>query len=191
MRIIAGTWRGRRLATPEGAAVRPTSDRVREALFGILAHAPAWRRPEGPLPVDAVVLDAFAGTGAAGIEALSRGARAAIFLEQDRKAAALIRRNLTQLGAEQRGEVLERDATRPGRASRAADLILLDPPYRSGLAAPALEALAEGGWLAPDAVAIVETEDREAFAAPSGFETVDSRRYGRAALHFLRRTETA
>src|SRR5690554_3376836 len=129
MRIIAGTWRGRRLKTPEGFEIRPTSDRVREALFGILAHAPAWRRPAGPLPLDAVVLDAFAGTGAAGIEALSRGARAAIFLERDPRAAALIRRNLAQLGAEQRGVVVERDATLPGRASRTADLALLDPPY--------------------------------------------------------------
>jgi 16S rRNA (guanine966-N2)-methyltransferase len=191
MRIIAGTWRGRRLATPESAGIRPTSDRVREALFGILAHAPAWRRPAGPLPLDAVVLDAFAGTGAAGIEALSRGARAAIFLEQDAKAAALIRRNLGQLGAEQRGLVVERDATRPGRASRAADLALLDPPYRSGLAAPALAALAEFGWLAPDAVAVVETEAQEVFDAPAGFEPVDQRRYGRAGLHFLRRIEPA
>lgn len=187
MRIIAGTWRGRHLTAPEGAGVRPTSDRVREALFGILAHAPAWRRPAGPLPLDAVVLDAFAGTGAAGIEALSRGARAAIFLEQDAKAAALIRRNLRQLGAEQQGQVIERDATHPGRAGRAADLVLLDPPYRSGLAVPALVELAEGGWLAPEAVAVVETEDREAFEVPDGFELVDSRRYGRAALHFLRR----
>ena len=191
MRIIAGTWRGRRLATPEGAGIRPTSDRVREALFGILAHGPAWRRPAGPLPLDAVVLDGFAGTGAAGIEALSRGARAAIFLEQDAKAAALIRRNLSQLGAEQRGLVVERDATLPGRASRSADLVLLDPPYRSGLAAPALVALAESGWLAPDAVAVVETEAREAFEAPAGFELVDHRRYGRAALHFLRRIGAA
>ena len=191
MRIIAGTWRGRRLATPQGAGIRPTSDRVREALFGILAHAPAWRRAGGPLPLDAVVLDAFAGTGAAGIEALSRGARAAIFLEQDRQAAALIRRNLGQLGAEQRGLVVERDATFPGRASRAADLVLLDPPYRSGLAAPALAALSEAGWLAADAVAVAETEAGEPFEAPHGFELVDRRRYGRAALHFLRRIAAA
>jgi 16S rRNA (guanine966-N2)-methyltransferase len=191
MRIIAGTWRGRRLKTPEGFEIRPTSDRVREALFGILAHAPAWRRPAGPLPFDAVVLDAFAGTGAAGIEALSRGARAAIFLERDPKAAALIRRNLAQLGADQRGVVVERDATLPGRASRVADLALLDPPYRSGLGAPALTALLEGGWLAPDAAAVVETEAREPFEPPPGFELVDHRRYGRAALHFLRRTGAA
>jgi 16S rRNA (guanine966-N2)-methyltransferase len=83
--------------------------------------------------------------------------------------------------------VVERDATRPGRASRAADLVLLDPPYRSGLIAPALTALAEFGWLAPDAVAVAETEAREALETPAGFELVDQRRYGRAGLHFLRR----
>jgi 16S rRNA (guanine966-N2)-methyltransferase len=183
MRIVGGSLRGRRLKAPPGAAVRPTSDRAREALFNLLAHGAALRgvRLEG-----AVVLDAFAGTGALGLEALSRGARRAIFLEADRAALAALAANLRAVDQEDRALVLTRDATRPGLAPETASIAFLDPPYGSGLAAPALAALAEGGWLADGAVVVVEHGAREELDAPAGFERLVARRYGAAVLSFLR-----
>lgn len=168
--------------------MRPTSDRVREALFDILAHAPGYRAGTGPLPVDATVLDVFAGTGAHGLEALSRGAAHAVFIEKDAAAAAAIRRQLRALDAEERASVLQRDATHPGPAGRrGAALAILDPPYGSGLAAPVLEALAEAGWLPAGAIAVVETDFREDVTPMAGFEILEARRYGRSKLTFLRR----
>jgi 16S rRNA (guanine966-N2)-methyltransferase len=182
MRIVGGRHRGRALEAPPGAAVRPTSDRAREALFNILSHG----RFEAPFR-DAPVLDAFAGTGALGLEALSRGAAEALFIESDRAALEALRRNVKTLGEEPRVQVIAGDATRPPPPRRAAAVAFLDPPYRSGLAAPALAALAAAGWLAPSALATVEVGAREAFEAPSGFELLDERRYGAARLLILRR----
>jgi 16S rRNA (guanine966-N2)-methyltransferase len=182
VRIVGGRHRGRALAAPPGAAVRPTGDRAREALFNVLTHgsfAAPWR--------DAAVLDAFAGTGALGLEALSRGAAEAWFIESDRAALAALRRNVATLGEEARAHILAGDATRPPPARRAVAAVFLDPPYRSGLAAPALAALAAAGWLAADAVATVEVGAKEAFEPPPGFERVDERRYGAARLLVLRR----
>jgi 16S rRNA (guanine966-N2)-methyltransferase len=170
---------------PPGDAVRPTSDRAREALFNILSHG---EFAAAGLPfADETVLDAFAGTGALGIEALSRGAARAIFIETDRAAIGALRRNLDALDEEDSAEIIAGDATRPPRAPGACALALLDPPYRSGLAAPALTALAEMGWLAPRALAVVELAAREPFAAPPAFTIIDERRYGAARLVFLRR----
>ncbi len=188
MRIISGLWRGRKLAVPDTGTVRPTSDRVREALFDILAHAPDCRFEGGPLPAGAAVLDVFAGTGAHGLEALSRGARHAVFMEKDAAGAALIRRQLRALDAEDRATVIQRDAAHPGPVGgdRAA-LAILDPPYGSGLAAPVLEALGAAGWLLDGALAVIETDFREDVPVPEGFSLIDVRRYGRSKLTFLRR----
>jgi 16S rRNA (guanine966-N2)-methyltransferase len=183
MRVVGGSLRRRALVAPEGLDVRPTSDRARQALFNILEH-----RPERPL-IDARVLDAFAGSGALGIEALSRGATRCTFLETLPQALAAIRRNLGALGLVDRAAVLTRDATRPGPAvtgeSLPASLVFLDPPYRSGLATPALTALLAGGWLAAQALVSVEVGAKEDFAAPEGFILLDERRYGAARLVLL------
>jgi 16S rRNA (guanine966-N2)-methyltransferase len=183
MRIIAGRHRGRRLGAPEGDAVRPTSDRAREALFDILAHG---RFAERPVYEGAHVLDAFAGTGAFGLEALSRGAARASFIEKDRAALAALRANIAALGEEEGTSVLPGDALRPPRAPAPASLAFLDPPYGSDLAAPALAALATAGWLAAEALVVVEVAARQELAAPDGFTLLDKRRYGAAKLLFLR-----
>ena len=185
LRIVGGVHRGRRLVAPPGDAVRPTSDRAREALFNILSHGDF---AAAGLPfADRPVLDAFAGTGAFGLEALSRGASAAAFIENGREALAVLRRNIAALGEEDRAQVVAGDATRPPRAAFACAVAFLDPPYRSGLAAPALTALAAAGWLAPDALAVVEIAAAEEFAPPAGFAQIDERVYGAARLVFLRR----
>jgi len=185
LRIVGGVHRGRRLTVPLGDAVRPTSDRTREALFNILSHGGF---AAGGLPfADRPVLDAFAGTGAFGLEALSRGASSAAFIENGREAIAILRRNIAALDEEDRAHVLAGDATRPPRAGFASALAFLDPPYRSGLAAPALTALAAAGWLAADALAVVEIAALEEFSSPAGFARVDKRVYGAARLVFLRR----
>jgi 16S rRNA (guanine966-N2)-methyltransferase len=184
LRIVGGTHRGRRLVVPAGEAVRPTSDRAREALFNILLHGrfAASGSPIAGRPV----LDAFAGTGAFGLEALSRGAGEAAFIENSREALAALRRNVAALGADASAHIVSGDATRPPRASFACALAFLDPPYGSGLAPTALAALAAAGWLEPEALAIVEVAAREAFAAPAGFTVIDERVYGAARLVFLR-----
>ena len=132
------------------------------------------------------MVDAFAGTGALGIEALSRGAARVAFIETDRAALSALRRNLAALDEEDSADVIARDATRPPRAPYAAALALLDPPYRSGLAAPALTALTAMGWLGPRALAVVELAAREPFSVPTGFVMIDERVYGAARLIFLR-----
>jgi 16S rRNA (guanine966-N2)-methyltransferase len=189
MRIVGGSHRGRRLVAPPGDAVRPTSDRAREALFDILSHGsfaangvPFAGRP---------VLDAFAGTGAFGLEALSRGASEAVFIEQSGEVRDALRRNIAMLGEEDRASVIAGDATRPPRAVTVCAVAFLDPPYRSGLAPPALAALAAAGWLVPDALAIAEIGAREGLAIPPGFAMLDQRIYGAARLVFLRRENGA
>jgi 16S rRNA (guanine966-N2)-methyltransferase len=190
MRIVAGRHRGRRLLAPPGEKVRPTSDRAREALFNILLHGQL--AAEGIPFTGAAVLDAFAGTGALGLEALSRGAAEATFIERDREALATLRRNIAALGEDGRARIVSGDVTRPPRAPSAYALVFLDPPYRSGLAAAALTALDATGWLASDALAVVELAAREHLAPPSGFSLLDERVYGAARLLFLRReTESA
>jgi 16S rRNA (guanine966-N2)-methyltransferase len=185
MRIVGGALRGRRLTTPPGEAVRPTSDRAREALFNILSHGDF--AAEGLPFAGRPVVDAFAGTGALGLEALSRGAAEAVFIENGREALSALRRNIATLGEEDRARVVTGDATRPPRASFASAVAFLDPPYGSGLAVPALAALAAAGWLAPDALAIVEIAAGEALSPPAGFTMLDERVYGAARLVFLRR----
>jgi 16S rRNA (guanine966-N2)-methyltransferase len=189
IKIIAGKHRGRSLATPEGLTTRPTSNRARESLFNILAHA-NWRDADvhggTSALVDACVLDAFAGSGALGLEALSRGAAHATFLDNDATAIKLIGENIRKLGEAGAAKVVRADATRPPTSRQGCDLVFLDPPYRSDLAAPALTALAEAGWLNKGAVATVELAATEDLVVPPGFETIDERRYGAAKIVIVR-----
>lgn len=184
MRIVGGSHRGRRLLAPKGEAVRPTSDRAREALFNILSHGQF--AAEG-VPLDgAAVLDAFAGTGALGLEALSRGAASAIFIERDPEALAVLHKNVAALDEGARAKILPGDATHPPRATAPCDIMFIDPPYRSGLAAPALAGLAAAGWMAPKALVVVEVAAREELVLPAGFTHEGERVYGAARLVFLR-----
>lgn len=185
MRIVAGRWRGRALAAPPGRATRPTSDRARQALFDVLAHA-EWAPPlEG-----ARVLDLFAGSGALGFEALSRGAASALFVETDEAARGAIRENADALGAMGATRVHRRDATdlgaRPASAGEAFGLAFLDPPYRQGLGERALAGLASGGWLATDALTVFERGADEPDPELDGWELLDARSWGAARVLFLR-----
>ena len=181
MRIVGGRWRGRSLSGPSSDAIRPTSDRLREAIFNVLAHA-----HDDPVP-GARVIDLFAGTGAMGLEALSRGADFALFVEDGGEGRALIRRNVEALGAAGISRVYRRDATRLGEAKplQPFSLVFCDPPYRQGLAERALASARAGGWLAPGALLVVE-EAAGAFTAPEGFEQVERRAYGETEVTFLR-----
>ncbi len=172
MRIVGGRWRGRRLASvgagDAGAHLRPTTDRVREAIFNLLAHG-----GYGDILTDARVLDVFAGTGALGLEAVSRGAASVTFLEQGRRSLAILRENVTLLDAPAR--IVARDARRPG-PGEAHDLVFLDPPYGQELGEAAISALQTGGWLAPGA--LVVWEEAAEPVLPPGFSRLDGRRYG-------------
>lgn len=184
MRIIAGKHRGRPLAVPEGRdVVRPTADRARELLFDILAHG---RFAEQDVCLDAMVLDAFAGTGAFGLEALSRGARHASFIENNRVARAILQQNIAALGETAHSAILTADATRPPRATGACNLVFLDPPYGENLAAPALKALTQSRWIAKDALVIAEIAAKEDLEDQDNFARLDERRYGAAKFVFLR-----
>jgi 16S rRNA (guanine966-N2)-methyltransferase len=179
MRIVAGRLKGRVLFAPEGQSTRPTSDRAREALFNILAHG------EPPLE-GAHVLDAFAGSGALGFEALSRGAGSVTFMETDGAAFAIIHGNAKKLAVEKQVSIQRFDATHPPKALTPCRFLLMDPPYKSGLAKPALLALEAQGWIAPDAMVVVEVAAGEAFTSPiKELTIVDERKYGAARLVFL------
>jgi 16S rRNA (guanine966-N2)-methyltransferase len=185
LRIVSGEFRGKTLITPPGEATRPTSDRARQAIFNILEHA-AWSTGVR----DARVIDLFAGSGALGFEALSRGAAFCLFVETDEAARGAIRQNAEAMHAFGKSRVHRRDATdlgaRPGGDGPAFDLAFLDPPYGKGLGESALAKLAAGGWLAQGATLVLERGVGEpAFAVP-GFEALDTRDYGAARVHFLR-----
>ena len=180
MRIVAGNRRGARLAAPSGLDARPTADRVRQSLFNILDGGRFGDPYRGEL-----VVDAFAGTGGLGLEALSRGASHAVFLEQSIPSRKALFQNIRTLGYEEITTVIDGDATKLRRpASEVAGLILLDPPYGSGLAAPCLEALKHYGWVGIDTLVVIEVAAKEACVMPDWLEELDSRRYGAARLIF-------
>ncbi|MGD9806832.1 MAG: 16S rRNA (guanine(966)-N(2))-methyltransferase RsmD [Hyphomicrobiaceae bacterium] len=183
MRIVAGTLRGRPIAAPEGGITRPTSDRVREAVFNILAHGIEGFGLEGVR-----VLDLFAGTGALGFEALSRGAVSCIFVEEDVTARGLIRRNTETFGLTGRTHIYRRDATMLGDAlpRERFGLVFADPPYDKGLGEKALHAAAAGGWLEAGAIAVLEERSDVTVHWPDGFEPQDDRSWGDTAVHFAR-----
>jgi 16S rRNA (guanine966-N2)-methyltransferase len=181
MRIVGGRLGGRTLAGPKSQAIRPTSDRLRESLFNILAHG------HGDPVTGARVLDLFAGTGALGLEAMSRGARFALFIDDGAEARALLRQNVEALGLGGVTRIFRRDATKLGVAHPVEpfSLAFLDPPYRRGLAERALGSLAAGGWLTPDALVVVEEAADAGFQTPDGFTATDRRRYDDTEFLFL------
>ena len=176
MRIIAGQWRGRPLKAPPGMATRPSADRTREALFSMLASRLGSFE-------DLAVIDLFAGTGALGLEALSRGAASCTFVEQDKTALDALRANCTTLGV--RPDIRAQAVGTLGPSPRAYDLMMMDPPYDMRAGVPTLERLARLGWLAPGALASVEGERGETMT-PQGFAIEAERQYGKAKLTLLR-----
>jgi 16S rRNA (guanine966-N2)-methyltransferase len=175
MRIVAGKFKGARIDAPKGLATRPTSDRVREALFNVLEHGSPHVDFDG-----ARVLDLFAGSGALGLEACSRGARFCLFVEDSAEARGAIRRNVEALHLTGVTKIWRRDATRLGDAGTLApfDLIFLDPPYAKGLGAEALAAAVAGGWVADGAIAALEERADAEVALPPEFQELEVRRYG-------------
>jgi len=185
VRIVSGEFRGKTLVAPPGQATRPTSDRARQAIFNILEHAPWSAGVRG-----ARVIDLFAGSGALGFEALSRGAAFCLFVETDEAARGAIRQNVEAMGLFGRTRVHRRDATdlgvRPGADGPAFDLAFLDPPYRKGLGERALERLAAGGWLTPGATVVFERGRGEGDVTADGYEPLDARDYGAARVQILK-----
>ena len=183
MRVVAGTLRGRPLITPMHGGLRPTSDRVRESVFNILAHG-----IDDFSLVGARVVDLFAGTGALGIEAISRGASFCVFVEDNADARAIIRRNVEEFGLTGQTRIFRRDATDlgPAGARDAANLMFLDPPYGKRLANKALESAVTGGWLSPGALCVCEERAGEPIEPPKVLRVQDRRTYGDTQIVFLR-----
>lgn len=187
MRIVSGQFRGKSLMSPAGLATRPTSDRARQAVFNILEHA-SWC--PFSLPENAHVLDVFAGTGALGLESLSRGAADAVFIEQSGEALKALRHNIDSMDMGTRTQVLRTDALHPTpRPPTVAPrtLVFLDPPYGKNWGYAALAALAAKDWLAKDCVCVMEMSKKQPEPLPEGFTLADTRHYGVAEVRFLLR----
>ncbi len=182
MRVVGGKFKGRALATPKSHEVRPTSDRARESIFNVLIH-----NADCDL-VDANVIDLFAGTGALGIEAMSRGAKYCLFVEQDPNARSLIRQNVDAFGLHGNTKIFRRDATNLGQSVSQPrfQYAFLDPPYGKGLSKKALAALDEGAWLDVGATLIIEDRISEDVTLPNNFELLEKRKYGDAGITFAR-----
>ena len=182
MRIVGGRLKGRNIASPTSRDIRPTQDRLRESVFNILVHA-----YDDPLQ-GARVLDLFAGTGALGLEAISRGAAFALFVDNGAEARALLRSNVEALGLGGVTKVYRRDATNlgPAHPMEPFSLVFLDPPYGQGLAQKALACLRDGGWLTPDARLVVEEAKVAAVQAPDGFAELERRAYDDTEFVFLK-----
>jgi 16S rRNA (guanine966-N2)-methyltransferase len=179
LRIIAGEWRGRPLLAPPGQGTRPTSDRAREGLFSMLqSRLGSFEGLE--------VADLFAGTGALGLEALSRGAACCTFVEKDREALSILRRNVERLGAGDRADIRAQSVEHAAPPPRPCDLVLMDPPYRTGLAQAALERVAMSGWVADGGWISVETAG-ENLELPEGLDADSERQFGKARINLLRR----
>ncbi len=179
MRIIGGQYKGKKLHTPENQSIRPTSDRVRESIFNRIEHnayMPDIQR--------AIVLDLCCGTGAMGLEAVSRGAAHATFLDSHRESMALTKQNAAHLGVTDRCTFVQGDATKLAPASEPATLIFCDPPYASGLEQPILSALVRSGWAGPDSLVVLETDLCTDLAFDASWQS-DTRKYGKTKVHFL------
>ena len=183
MRVVAGKFRGAGLEAPKGLATRPTSDRVRQALFNVLEHGTPQVTFDG-----ARVLDLFAGSGALGLEALSRGARFCLFVEESAAARAAIRRNVETLGLTGVTKIWRRDATKLGEAGRIEpfDLVFCDPPYGKGLGQRALAAALDGGWVGKDGIAALEERAGIEIDWPAPLQEIDRRRYGDTEVFIAR-----
>lgn len=186
MRIVGGEFRGRGLAAPKTQSIRPTTDRSRESLFNILSHA----YPEALAGTR--VLDLFAGTGAVGIEALSRGARSALFVESGVEGRGIIQKNIETFGLQGRAKLFRRDATKLGASGTmgAFDLVFADPPYGKALGDAALASASRGGWIAPGALVVLEEEAAAQPDPGQGFGLLDSRAFGDTIMRFFRYTGT-
>ena len=182
MRVVGGEFRGRSLAAPAGDSIRPTSDRLRQTVFDILAHS------YGDPARGGRILDLFAGTGALGIEAMSRGGAFVLFVDDGVEARGLIRQNVDALGLTGRSRVFRRDATGLGPIGNVApfDLVFADPPYRSGLGERALASAVAGGWLAPGAVVVLEEAAGVEIALIPGLEVAETRGVGDSQVALLR-----
>jgi len=181
VRIVGGRLRGRALAGPKSPAIRPTADRLRESLYNILTHA-----YDDPV-TGARVLDLFAGTGALGLEALSRGASYGVFIEESAEGRGLIRDNVEAFGLTGRTKIFRRDATGLGEAGTLAPfgLVFADPPYGKGLGERALQSARAGGWLRPGALCVVEETAAAPFEPGPGFSVLDERNYGETIIRFI------
>jgi 16S rRNA (guanine966-N2)-methyltransferase len=184
MRIVGGKFKGQHLASPAGNATRPTSDRVREAIFNILDHGIA-----GFATADARVLDLFAGTGALGLEALSRGARYCHFIDEATPVRGLIRSNADKLGVIGQSKIWRRDAAKLGACAPLPpfDLVFADPPYDRGLGERALGSLVEGGWLNTGAIVVLEESEKAVVPELAGLPLIDERVYGETKVRFYRK----
>lgn len=182
MRIVGGEFRGRTLKSPSSDAIRPTSDRLRESVFNILAHA------YGDPVSGARILDLFAGTGALGLEAMSRGAEYTLFVEETAEARGLIRENIEMLSLTGATKIFRRDATKLGEigAMEPFNLVFCDPPYGKGSAEKSLASARAGKWLAPSALLVVEEAVRSEFKTPEGFDELERRQYGDTEIAMVR-----
>ncbi len=187
MRIVGGRFRGRAIAAPSSRAIRPTSDRLRETIFNILVHGHS-----DPV-TGARVLDLFAGTGAMGLEALSRGASFCLFVDQAAEARSLMRSSIEKLGCAGQARIFRRDATKLGTPKPLApfSLVFCDPPYGRGLAPPALSSALAGGWIAPGATIVVEESAECAFTFPRGFTATERRTQGDTMIAFAHAADEA
>ena len=184
MRITGGTLVGRKVEPPLSLVTRPMMDRVRQALFNILAHHD-WGTNIGNVFAGGRVLDAFCGTGALGYEAVSWGSAHATLFDKDRDALAVARKNAASLGIEKQCDIISADTLNPPRASQPCKLVFLAPPYRKELIPPAMLALDAAGWMDKNVLIVAETAKKETLAVPAGFTTVFARGYGEPMLHFI------
>ena len=186
MRIISGKHKGRKIELGKEAAdiVRPTSDFAREAIFNILTHGKYGQN--GHSFIDKEILDVYCGTGAFGLEALSRGATRVLFIDQSREAIANARYNAMKMNETDAVDFLQADATKLGKAKKAYPLIFLDPPYFGKMLEPTLKGLYEGGWIAKDGLVIIEHDAKEVITIPEFLNILDERRYGRAVIKLMK-----
>jgi len=185
LKIIAGKYRGKNIETKKSKDIRPTSGKARGAVFNILSHGIFSGEENSPI-IDKVVADLFCGTGALGLEAISRGADSVIFVDQSKDSLEIARKNAMNLKEEDNCYFVRSDSTSLPKARQVCSLVFLDPPYNSGLATTALKSLDVQGWLAQDAVAVVELAHKEVFAAPPNYTAFDERKYGNSKVVFLR-----
>lgn len=184
LRIVAGKHRGRKIKRPPETITRPTMDRVRESIFNILTYG-EWGGERYNAVKDAIVLDAFAGSGALGIECLSQGAKFVYFFDKNPAPLRIIRENVDHVGEQDNAAILFADATRPPKPRAAATLVLLDPPFGKNLTALCLPPLLVSGWIAPDAVIVAEIEADQTLAVPETLEVIKHRVYGTTQVFFM------
>ena len=188
MKIVGGKWRGRKLRPLKHLRIRPTGDRAKSALFDILSNSPIFTK--WPI-LGSKVLDTFSGTGALGLECLSRGAATALFIDNDYESITLLHKNIKLLGAETMTRVLRKDATKPGPPLIKPTLIFLDPPYNTNLAETSLSALVSAGWIPLDALVVVETPSKtKMLQTPHSLQEIDFRKYGNTGFWFLTTTNS-